>query len=169
MLNHYIQIINSNIYISGQLLPEQIQIISNTELASFLCLRCTYESGFSSHERLQVESLGIRYSHIPLSPHTLNSELITRTLQMLDILPKPVLISCRTAFRAGFIALLYLSTRHQLSKREIHILQKNFGFDFNTRPPFQKWFDHYLNEENTAISACISSRDSGARSISESY
>ena len=100
--------------------------------------------GFRAEERSHLEILGIQYHHIPMSLETLSGELITQVLQTLDTLPKPVLIGCRSAFRSGFIALLYIATRQRLSRVETYSLQKNLGFDFSIKPPFQQWFDRYL-------------------------
>ena len=126
--------------------PEQLENLPDVGIQSVLCLRCTHESGFRQEERSHLETLGIQYQHIPISPDTLSGELITQGLQTIDHLPKPILIGCRSAFRAGFIALLYLATRHHLSKRETYSLQQNLGFDFSVKPPFQQWFDHYMNQ-----------------------
>ena len=144
LLKDSVQPINSTIYISGQLSPEQVETLPDIGIQSVLCLRCATESGFRGEERSHLETLGIQYHHIPVSPDTLNGELITRSLHTLDTLPTPVLIGCRSAFRAGFMALLYIATRQLLSSLETYSLQENLGFDFSLKPPFQQWFDQYL-------------------------
>ena len=146
LLNDSVQTVTPNLYISGQLLPEQLENLPEIGIQSVLCLRCATESGFRGEERSHLEILGMQYQHIPISPDTLNGELITQVLHAIDHLPKPILIGCRSAFRAGFMALLYMATRHHLSHIETYSLQQNLGFDFSVKPPFQHWFDHYVNQ-----------------------
>ncbi|NET09359.1 MAG: hypothetical protein F6K16_32580 [Symploca sp. SIO2B6] len=141
-----IQTINSTIYVSGQLSSEQLETLPEIGIQSALCLRCASESGFRVEERSHLEVLGIQYHHVPLSSETLNRELITHALQIIDTLPKPVLIGCRSAFRSGFIALLYVATRHRLSSLETHGLQQSLGLDFSMKPRFQQCFEHYLSQ-----------------------
>ncbi|NET54000.1 MAG: phosphatase, partial [Merismopedia sp. SIO2A8] len=86
-----IQTINSTIYVSGQLSSEQLETLPEIGIQSALCLRCASESGFRVEERSHLEVLGIQYHHVPLSSETLNRELITHALQIIDTLPKPVL------------------------------------------------------------------------------
>lgn len=139
-----IQTINSNIYISGQLSDAQFQTVLNTSLSAVLCLRCAQEQGFKAEEKRQATAHGIAYSHRPISADALTYAVITQTLQEIDRLPRPLLISCRSAFRAGFIALLYLSTRNRLTMCETQSLQQRLGFDFSRKPTFQQWFEQYL-------------------------
>lgn len=142
----YFQSLNNNIYISAQLLPEQLKALLDRGIKSVLCLRCAEESGFRAEEKAQVEERGIIYRHNPVSAETLSYEGITQILREIDQLPKPVLIGCRSAFRSGFIAMLYLSTRGQLTVWETLSLQQRLGFDFSTKPLFQQWFERYIRQ-----------------------
>lgn len=149
MLKHsddYVQILNNNVYISAQLLPVQLKTLLDKGIKSVLCLRCAEESGFRADEKIQVENRGTVYRHIPVSADALSYEGITQILREIDHLPKPILIGCRSAFRSGFIALLYLATRGQLTTWEAQSLQQRLGFDFSTKPLFQQWFERYLNQ-----------------------
>lgn len=143
-LDSKIQKINESLYISGQLSESQLQAVIKAPLASVLCLRCTQESGFRVEEKVQVEAHRLAYSHNPISAEALTYEVITQTLKEIDRLPKPTLISCRSAFRSGFIALLYISTRNRLTPRETQSLRQRLGFDFSAKPVFQQWFEQYL-------------------------
>lgn len=146
LLDDYLQRINESIYISGQLSPAQLNLLPHTAIQSFLCLRCTQESGFMADEKHQLEPSGIVYRHRPVSAETLSYEGIAQILKEIDELPQPILISCRSAFRAGFIALLYLATRNHLTHWETQTLKQHLGFDFSTKPTFQQWFERYLNQ-----------------------
>lgn len=139
-----IQKINANIYISGQLSESQFRVMLGTPLQSVLCLRCEHESGFRVEECQQAVTSGVAYSHWPVAADALTYEMITQILQEIDRLPKPVLISCRSAFRAGFIVLLYLSKCNRLTLRETQSLRERLGFDFSEKPVFQQWFEQYL-------------------------
>ena len=139
-----IQKINASVYISGQLSDRLFQKVLDLGWDSVLCLRCTQEQGFKTTEKQQAEASGVNYSHMPMSADTLTYERITQTLKEIDRLPKPVLISCRSAFRAGFIALLYLSTRNRLTLWETQSLRQRLGFDFSSKPVFQQRFEQYL-------------------------
>lgn len=142
----YVQSLNNNIYISAQLLPEQLKSLLDRGIQSVLCLRCSEETGFRADEKAEVEESGGVYRHNPVSAEALSYEGITQILREIDQLPKPILIGCRSAFRSGFIAMLYLSTRGQLTVWEAHSLQQRLGFDFSTKPLFQKWFERYLTQ-----------------------
>ena len=141
-----VKTVNTSIYISGQLSEAQFQVVLKSPFASILCLRCLHESGFRSEEKLQAEHYGLAYSHKPVSADMLTYETITQTLQEIDSLPKPILISCRSAFRAGFISLLYLSTRYRLTLWETQSLGQQLGFDFRNKPAFQECFEQYLSQ-----------------------
>lgn len=143
-LSDAIQLIDHDIYISGQLFPEQLSAVMDTQIRSVLNLRCDDEIGFRAHEQEEVEKCGRAYAHMPVSAERLHHEWISKILNQLDTLPKPVLISCRSAFRSGFIALLYLVTRHQLSDRETQKLKHKLGLDFSKKALFKQCFEGYL-------------------------
>lgn len=60
-------------------------------------------------EKLRVESQGMRYVHVPMSPKTFSSEDVERFARAIEQADGPVLVHCGTSNRVGGMWAAYLA------------------------------------------------------------
>ncbi len=137
--------INDELTIAGQVRSEQLQQATQEGFKSVLNLRSPNEEGFLSEEQQQTEALGLQYVNIPVKVDALNEELTTQILQQIDQLPKPALIHCGTAMRAGAMALMNVATRQGLTPQQAFEQAHKIGFDCSAQPQMKEFFEHYVS------------------------
>jgi len=119
--------VSDELSIAGQVTPQQLQQAAAEGFKSVLNLRSPDEAGVLSDEQRQAEVAGLAYSNIPLSNSDLNNGQVSKALEALEGLPKPVLIHCGAGARAGAIALIAKATQENLSPEELIDQAKQLG------------------------------------------
>jgi protein tyrosine phosphatase (PTP) superfamily phosphohydrolase (DUF442 family) len=103
--------INDELAIAGQINPEQFVQLVEGDFRSILNLRSPGEAGFLVDEPDKATALSLHYVNLPFDVDSMSDEAVTRILQQIQILPKPVLVHCDNAIRSAAIALMYIATR----------------------------------------------------------
>lgn len=130
--------------IAGQLTPEQLQVAKTEGYRAVLNLRVPEEEGFLDNEQSQAQSAGLQYVNIPVSPQRI-SQAADQVLTQLDELPKPVLVHCGSALRAGVMVLAYLGTRQGKSAEEVLEEGRQAGFTaIDSKPPLKQFVEEYI-------------------------
>lgn len=136
--------INEQLTICGQINLNQLQQAAQEGFKSVLNLRSSEEKGYLAEEEQQAKALGLVYCQSPVTPTALNQEHITQILQLIDDLPKPVLLHCGTGLRAGVISLMYLVARQEITPEQAWEKAQQLGIDWNASPKLQEIFQNYL-------------------------
>ena len=130
--------------IAGQLTPDQLQAAKTEGYQAVLNLRVPGEDGFLDHEDSEATKVGLRYVNIPVSPQEL-SQVADQVLTQLDELPKPVLVHCGSALRAGVMVLAYLGTRQGKSPEDVIEAGRQAGFTvIDSKPPLKQFVEDYI-------------------------
>ena len=138
--------VNDQITVAGQVTLEQLQQAAAEGFESVLNLRSPDEEGFWQDEQQATELLGLDYVNIPVQVATLNEELTTTVLKQIDTLPKPALIHCGGAMRAGAIALMNVATRQGMTAQQAFELAGQIGVDCTAYPQMKEFFQHYADQ-----------------------
>lgn len=144
--------INNELTVAGQVTPEQLQQAVKEGFKSVLNLRSPDEEGFLVDEQQQAESKGLYYVNIPMKVSTLTEELTTEILKQIDELPKPALIHCAKAMRAGAMALMNVATRQGMSPEQTLEMAGEIGFDCSADPQLKEFFQNYISNHSPAKS-----------------
>lgn len=143
--------IDNELTVAGQITIEQLQQASQEGFKSVLNLRSQSEETFWSDEQQQVEALGLHYFHIPVvKVDELTEELTTEVLQKIDEIPKPALIHCAAAIRAGVMALMYVATRQGMTPEQAFERAGQIGFDCSANPQAKAFFKNYVEKYSQA-------------------
>jgi uncharacterized protein (TIGR01244 family) len=142
--------INDELTVAGQVTPEQLQQAASQGYKSVLNLRSPDEQGFMSDEQQQAQVLGLHYINIPVKPNEISDELTTEVLQQIDQLPKPALIHCGSAMRAGLMAFINVATRQGMTPEQVFEKAAAAGFDCNTNPQMKQFLEHYISTHSQA-------------------
>lgn len=121
------QKVSDNLSVAGQITPKELQKLAAEGFKSVLNLRASDEAGFLSGEQQQAEELGLEYANIPLQPKQSDQELTQQAIELVNDLPKPILIHCAGGARAGGIALIATAIQEGLSYEEITHKAKELG------------------------------------------
>jgi uncharacterized protein (TIGR01244 family) len=144
--------INNELTIAGQITPEQLQQAAQEGFKSVFNLRSPDEEGFLADERQQAESMGLHYVNLPVQVSTLSEESTTEIVQQIDELPKPALIHCGQAMRAGAMALMNVATRRGMTPEQAFEMAGEIGFDCSAYPQMKEFFQQYVSKYSPAKS-----------------
>lgn len=141
--------INNELTIAGQVTPEQLQQAKQEGFKSVLNLRSPTEQTYWSDEQQYVESLGLHYANIPvMKVEELTAEVTDEVLKTIDELPKPVLVHCAAAMRAGVMSLMHQATRQGMTAEQAFELAGQIGFDCSAYPQVKEFFKHYVEQHS---------------------
>lgn len=146
--NSQIQAAGEQISVAGQLSPQQIQALPARGFKAVVNLRSYQEEGATDEDHKRVEALGLPYVNLPVEPAELSVEIIEQLMAKIHELPKPLLVYCGSSLRATFMSLLYIATHHDLSVEAAKAKGRELGFDFDSKPQFGTWLEHYIQLQN---------------------
>jgi uncharacterized protein (TIGR01244 family) len=138
--------INDQLTVSGQITLEELEQAAKEGFKSVMNLRSPSEEGFLNDEQQQAESLGLHYVNIPVKVSDLSEELTTEILKQIDALPKPALIHCGVAMRAGAMALMNVATRQGMTPEQAFEKAGQIGFDCSAYPEMKEFFKNYVTK-----------------------
>jgi uncharacterized protein (TIGR01244 family) len=130
--------------IAGQVTPEQLQTAAQQGFKSVLNLRSPNEPGVLSDEQQKAEAAGLEYANVPLNSSDATTEEITNALHELANLPRPVLVHCGAAQRAGGIALIATALNEGLTIEQITEKANELGIS-----PEQPHLKQFISEQQT--------------------
>ena len=99
-------------------------------------------------EELAVESRGLSYSAIPISPPLLNDIAVAQFSQAIDSSDGPVAVHCKGGGRAGVLTLLHLAIENGWTLE--HTLQEaeNIGAKIGPDSPYRAFFESYIQRHS---------------------
>lgn len=130
--------VNDDLSIAGQISSEELTKLAINGFQSVLNLRSPDENGFFHDEKQEAQIVGLEYANIPLNPKEPNQELTQEAIQVIEKLPKPILIHCAGGARSGGIALIAEAIKTGLTYEEI--AQKAHELGINLEQPHLKQF-----------------------------
>lgn len=136
--------INEQLAVAGQVTKEQLQQAAQEGFKSVLNLRSPDEEGFLTEEQQQAEEVGLHYVNVPVQVSSISDESTTEVLEQIDKLPKPALIHCGSAMRAGAMALMNVATRNGLTPEQAFAKAHEIGFDCSAYPQMKEFFAQYV-------------------------
>lgn len=98
--------VNENYSVAGQPSAADLKQAAENGFKSVLNLRSPNEVNTLPDEQQQAEAAGLSYANVPLNSSVPDEVLVSKALEELEDLPKPVLIHCGAGLRAGAIALI---------------------------------------------------------------
>jgi uncharacterized protein (TIGR01244 family) len=141
------QFLNENLSSSGMPTAEQMKEIADAGVQVVINLALTTSQGALPDEDNVVESLGMKYIHIPVewnNPTRQNLDDFFSALN--EYQEEKVLVHCQANYRASSFVMLYRVLRLGWKKEEaIPVMEKMWNpEDF---PVWQKFIDENLHEE----------------------
>jgi uncharacterized protein (TIGR01244 family) len=107
--------INDELSVAGQISSEQFPQLLTDGYKSILNLRSPDEKGWLDDEKDKLEFIGLCYLNLPTQVEDIKHQTTLQVLQIINELPKPVLIHCDNSIRSAVIALLYIATKQGIT------------------------------------------------------
>ncbi|MDR9404454.1 MAG: sulfur transferase domain-containing protein [Halothece sp. Uz-M2-17] len=129
--------------IAGQITPEQLQRAKEAGYQAVVNLRMPGEQGFIDNQNA-AQDAGLHYAHIPVSPSEIGN-VADHVINQLDELPKPALVHCGSALRAGVMVLAYMGVRQGKSADTVLEEARQAGFTMiDGKPPLKQFIQDYI-------------------------
>ncbi len=100
-----LQALSANVSATSQLEPAALALLAQAGFKSVINNRPDHEGGADQPTSVAIEAAaaaaGLSYAHLPVAPGYQSPEEIARFRELLDALPKPILVFCRTGTRSG--------------------------------------------------------------------
>ena len=100
-----LQALSANVSATSQLEPAALALLAQAGFKSVINNRPDHEGGADQPTSAAIEAAaaaaGLIYAHLPVAPGYQSPEEIARFRELLDALPKPMLVFCRTGTRSG--------------------------------------------------------------------
>ena len=101
------------LFIAGQPTEEELHNLASSGYRTLVNLRGPDEEGAVADEERLVESTGVSYSSIPVTPPTIDDLAVQRFIQAVDSpTSQPAVVHCGSGGRAGIMVLLHLAIKH---------------------------------------------------------
>lgn len=141
--------ITTEISIGGQPESADLQQLKKDGYRSVINLRRPDENHAltPSDEGKVVQSLGMEYFNLPVSPQKLTASEAEKFREKMRELPKPVFVHCQGGTRAGAFALLHLGTESGWTGEEAFGKAEKAGFKCES-PALRQFVSAYLAEQS---------------------
>ena len=97
--------LSADVSATSQLEPAALALLAQAGFKSVINNRPDHEGGADQPTSAAIEAAaaaaGLIYAHLPVAPGYQSPEEIARFRELLDALPKPMLVFCRTGTRSG--------------------------------------------------------------------
>ena len=97
--------LSADVSATSQLEPAAMALLAEAGFKSVINNRPDHEGGADQPTSAAIEAAataaGLRYAHLPVAPGYQSPEEIARFRELLDAMPKPMLVFCRTGTRSG--------------------------------------------------------------------
>lgn len=122
--------INDAISIGGQPCEDEIPALRRQGYQTVVNFRDDGETSDQlppDAEGTEVQTLGMRYVHLPTVSHTLTPDIFDRFRATFGDLPRPIYAHCATGKRAAALVLAALACARRMGEREIEELAIQWG------------------------------------------
>ncbi|NJM99006.1 MAG: hypothetical protein HC800_19315 [Phormidesmis sp. RL_2_1] len=133
--------VSDRISVAGQLDSSQFEQLVSQGFRSVINLRPYTESGATAADHQQVESLGLSYTHLPITYSELTPLVIDAAVQQVHGLPKPLLLYCKSSLRAILLSLFYEIAYQGSTVEAAKAKGRALGFDFDAHIILQHILD----------------------------
>ena len=97
--------LSADVSATSQLEPAALALLAQAGFKSVINNRPDHEGGADQPTSATIEAAaaaaGLSYAHLPVAPGYQSPEEIARFRELLDAMPKPMLVFCRTGTRSG--------------------------------------------------------------------
>ena len=97
--------LSADVSATSQLEPAAMALLAEAGFKSVINNRPDHEGGADQPTSAVIEAAataaGLRYAHLPVAPGYQSPEEIARFRELLDAMPKPMWVFCRTGTRSG--------------------------------------------------------------------
>ena len=97
--------LSADVTATSQLEPAAMALLAEAGFKSVINNRPDHEGGADQPTSEMIEAAataaGLSYAHLPVAPGYQSPEEIARFGELLDAMPKPILVFCRTGTRSG--------------------------------------------------------------------
>jgi uncharacterized protein (TIGR01244 family) len=146
--------ITPGITIAGQPNAEEIQNYRDQGIRTVVSLRTAEElsnSPEAAAEEALVESSGMNYAWISVSPQTLDDIAVQRFSQALESIDaQPAVVHCQGGGRAGIMTLLHLAITQGWSIQQALEEGEKLGIAPKSDSPYRAFFEDYLKRHSPA-------------------
>jgi uncharacterized protein (TIGR01244 family) len=150
------------IAVSGQPSPAEISLLHDRGFRTVVNVRTPDDEGYLENEERLVESAGLNYAEIPISPKRLDDIAVQRFSQALESVDgKPAIVHCGSGGRAAMMVLLHLAVQNGWSLQ--HALRE--GERLSAAPsetsPYRAFFEDYIKRHSAGERAAEPDEESG--------
>lgn len=100
-----LQPLSAHVSAAPQLEPTAMALVAQAGFKSVINNRPDHEGGADQPTSAAIEAAamaaGLSYRHLPVAPGYQSPEEIAKFRELIDALPKPILVFCRTGTRSG--------------------------------------------------------------------
>lgn len=140
--------ITNELYIAGQPTEDELRSAGG-QFRTVVNLRTEDESGVVPDEERIVESSGLSYAPIPVSPATLDDAAVERFSQALGSEGStPALIHCQGGGRAGIMTLMHLAVTQGWSLEQALEVGAESGIAPAEDSPYRRFFEDYIHQHS---------------------
>lgn len=141
--------ITNEISIGGQPSESDIQALQGEGFATIVNLRTAEDEGYVADEEHQVESKGLNYAAIPVSPTLLDDLAVQRfTGAVSGQGTTPTYVHCGSGGRAGLLTLLHLAVEHGWTLEQALEKGKELDIAPSENSPYRAFFDDYIRRHS---------------------
>ena len=138
-----------HISIGGQPDENDIQELQAKGFVTIVNLRTEEDEGYNPDEERQVESKGLNYAAIPVSPTLLDDLAVQRFAGALtgDEAARAY-VHCGSGGRAGLLTLIHLAVQNGWSLEQALQTGKELGIAPEASSPYRAFFDDYIKRHS---------------------
>ena len=142
------KMLDEQLIVSGQPTPDEIEALRRRGVRGVINLRGEGEEGFWDGEKAAVESAGMDFSHIPISPSMLDDAAVMRVHQAIDSAGGTAVLHCQGGGRAGIMGLLHLAVKHGWGVQHALDEGRKRGVEIKEDSPYRAFFERYLKDHS---------------------
>ena len=138
------------ITIAGQPNADDIQTLRDQGFRTIVNLRLPDDQGILEDEEHIVESSGLNYAAIPISPKTIDDIAVMRFSQAVSSTDsQPALVHCGSGGRAGVMTLLHLAIENGWSlQRTLEEGERLGDIAPSETSPYRAFFESYIKRHS---------------------
>lgn len=141
--------IAANLFIAGQPTEEELADIPSTGFRTVINLREADEEGAVANEERLVETAGLNYAAIPITPQTINDIAVQRFIQAVDSDDAPpVVVHCGSGGRAGIMVLLHMAIDYGWSVKKTLSEGEKLGIAPGPTSPYRAFVEDYIRRHS---------------------
>lgn len=141
--------ITKGLAIAGQPSPDDITTLHDKGYRTVVNVRLLSDEGYLEEEERLVETAGLNYAEVPVSPKTIDDIAVQRFSQALESTDsQPALVHCGSGGRAGLMVLLHLAVQNGWSLQEALGKGQKLGIAPSETSPYRAFFEDYIKRHS---------------------